>query len=82
MGVKAGDDGAARRCAGAGRGVVVGEFYAAFPDAFVEVGHEALEVLFRAVDADGEDGGPTQFVNEDEDDVGLGTRFSCALGEP
>ena len=81
MGVEAGDDGAASRCAGAGRGVVVGEFYAALPDVFVEVGHEALEVLFRAVDADGKDGGPTQLVDEDEEDVGLRARFSCVFSE-
>ena len=81
MCVKAGDDGAASRCAGAGRSVVVGEFHAALPDVFVEVGHEALQVLFRAVDPTGKDGGPTELVNEDEEDVGLRARFSCVFSE-
>ena len=54
MRVEAGDHGAARRCAGAGRRVVIGELYAALPDLLVEVRHEAPEVLFRGVDPDGE----------------------------
>jgi hypothetical protein len=49
VGVEAGNNGAASRCAGAGRGVVVGEFYAALPDVFEEVGHEPPEVVFGIV---------------------------------
>ena len=81
MGVEAGNNGAASRCAGAGRGVVVGELYAALPDVFEEVRHEAPEVLFGIVDADGKDGWPTQLVDEDEEDVGLGSWFGDVLGE-
>ncbi len=81
MSVKASDDGAAGRCAGAGRSVVAGEFYAPLPDVFVEVRHEAPEILFRGVDPDGKDGGPTQLVDEDEEDVGLRARFSRVFGE-
>jgi hypothetical protein len=81
MGVETGDNGAARRCTGAGRSVVVGELYAALPDVFVEVRHEASEVLFGAVDADGKDGGPTQLIDEDEEDIGLRARFGCAFSE-
>jgi hypothetical protein len=80
MGVEAGD-GAAGRCPGAGRGVVVGELYAALPDVFVEVRHKALEVFFGAVDAKGEDGGPTELVDEDEDDVRFRSRFGDVLRE-
>jgi hypothetical protein len=81
MGVEAGDDGAAGRCAGAGRGVVVGELYAALPDVFVEVRHEAPEVFFGAADAEGEDGRPTQLVDKDEDNVRFRSWFGDVLGQ-
>ena len=81
MCVETGDDGAASRCAGAGRSVVVREFYAALPDVFVEVRHEAPEVFFGAVDADGKDGGPTQLVDEDEEDVRFRSRFGDVFSE-
>jgi len=81
MRVEAGDDGAASWRAGAGCGVVVGELYATFPDIFVEVGHEGFEVLFCVVDADGEDGRPTQFVDKDEDDVWFRSWFGDVLRE-
>ena len=81
MGVEAGDDGAAGRCAGAGRGVVVGELYAALPDVFVQVRHEALEVFFGAVDAYREDGGPAQFVDKDEENVWFRSWFGDGFRE-
>jgi hypothetical protein len=81
VGVEAAQNGAASRCAGAGRGVVVGELYAALPDVFEEVGHKAPEVVFGIVDADGEDGWPSQLVDEDEEDVGLGSWFGDVFRE-
>jgi hypothetical protein len=81
MGVEAGEDGAASGRTRACRGVVVGEFHAAHPDVLVEVRHKASEVFFGAVDADGEDGGPTQFVDEDEEDVRLRSGFCDVLRE-
>jgi hypothetical protein len=61
--------------------VVVGELYPALPDVFVEVRHEALEVFFSAVDAYGKDSWPTQFVYEDEKDVGLRSWFGDVFRE-
>ncbi|WP_433985182.1 hypothetical protein RBB78_16750 [Tunturiibacter empetritectus] len=61
--------------------MVVGELYAALPDVLVEVRHEALEVFFGAVDANGEDGGPTQLVDKDEDNVRFRSRFGDVLRE-
>jgi hypothetical protein len=81
MGVEAGKDGAASRCARACCGVVVGELYAALPDVLVEVRHEASEIFFGAVDASGEDGWPTQFVDEDEEDVGFRSWLGDVLRE-
>jgi hypothetical protein len=77
MGIEAGDDRAASRRAGTGRGVVVGELYAALPNVLVEVRHEALEVCFGAVNAYWEDGGPAQFVDKDEENV----RFRSWFGD-
>ena len=81
MRVEAGEDGTASGSASAGSSVVVGKLYATLPDIFVEVGHEGFEVLFCVVDADGEDGRPTQFVDEDEDDVGFRSWFGDVLRE-
>jgi hypothetical protein len=61
--------------------VVVGELYAALPDVLVKVGHEALEVFFGAVGPYGKDGGPAQFVDEDEEDVRFRSWFGDALRE-
>jgi hypothetical protein len=61
--------------------VVVGELYPALPDVFVEVRHEALEVFLGAVDAYGKDGGPTQLVDKDEDNVRFSSWFSDVLRE-
>ncbi len=81
MGVEAGEDGAASWRASASSSVIVGEFYTALPDVFVEVGHKAPEVFFGAIDAGGKDAGPTQFIDEDKEDVGFRSWFGDVLRE-
>ena len=61
--------------------MVIRELYPTLPDVLVELRHEALKVFFGAVDADGEDGGPAQLVDKDEDDVWFRSRFGDVLRE-
>ena len=81
MRVEAGDDRAPSRRTRAGCCVVIRELDATLPDVIVEFGHEAPEIFFGAVDADREDGGPTQLIDKDEDNVRFSSWFSDVLRE-
>jgi hypothetical protein len=82
MGVETGDDGAASRCAGAGCGVTVGEFYAALSDVSLEVGHEALEVSFGAMMPMGKTEGQRSSSTRMKRMLGCGADSVVSLAKP